>query len=103
MTTIYERYDPVTTRYTEIVMDAETGLPIITYTQNTRAIIEANKRQANAFAGPNKDGITKVASIPMVVWQRLMQTGVAHDQNALNAWLNERDNRVFRTDDARRL
>ena len=103
MTTLWENYDPVTTRYTEITTDSETGLPLITYTQNTRAIIEANKRMAGNFTGPNKDGFTKVASIPNVVWQRLMQTGVAYDQQALNAWLNERDNRFFRTDDGRAL
>ena len=103
MPTLYERYDPVTTRYTEIVTDSETGLPLITYTQNTRAIVEANKRAAANFTGTNKHGFTRVASIPNVVVQRLMQTGVWYDEKAMNAWLNDRDNRVFRTDDARRL
>jgi hypothetical protein len=101
--TLYERYDPVTTRYTEIVTDSETGLPLITYTQNTRAIVEANKRAAASFTGTNKHGFTRVASIPNVVVQRLMQTGIWYDEKAMNAWLNDRDNRVFRTDDARRL
>jgi hypothetical protein len=38
-----------------------------------------------------------------VVVQRLMQTGIWYDEKAMNAWLNQRDNRVFRTDDGRRL
>lgn len=101
MDTLYENWNDTTQRHTQIYW--EDGLPIIRYTQNFKAIVERNKREASNFTGTNRDDITKVASIPVVVWQRLMQTGVAYDQKALNAWLNERDNRVFRTDDARRL
>ena len=103
MPTLYERYDPVTTRYTEITTDSETGLPLITYTQDTKPIVEACKRAASNFTGTSKTGWTKVASIPNVVVQRLMQTGIWYDEKAMNAWLNQRDNRVFRTDDGRRL
>jgi len=100
---LYERYDPVTTRYTEITTDSETGLPLITYTQNVKPIVEACKRAASNFTGTSKTGFTRVASIPNVVVQRLMQTGIWYDEKAMNAWLNQRDNRVFRTDDGRRL
>ena len=103
MPTLYEKYDEVTTRYTEIVTDSETGLPLITYTQDVKPIIEANKRAANNFVGTNKDGFTRVASIPNVVVQRLMQTGIWYDEKAMNAWLDDPDNRFFRTDDGRRL
>jgi hypothetical protein len=103
MPTLYEKYDPVTTRYTEITTDSETGLPLITYTQDVKPIIEANKRAASNFTGTSKTGWTRVASIPNVVVQRLMQTGIWYDEQAMNVWLNQRDNRVFRTDDARRL
>ena len=100
---IYEHWDPVTTRYTEITTDSETGLPLITYTQDTKPIVEACKRAASNFTGTSKTGFTRVASIPNVVVQRLMQTGIWYDEKAMNAWLNQRDNRVFRTDDGRRL
>jgi hypothetical protein len=103
MTAILETWNPATRRYTEIVRDSDTGLPLITYTQDTRPIVERAKREAAAFQGTNRDGITKVATIPVVIWQRLLQMGIAHDEAALNAWLNERDNRVFRTDDGRKL
>jgi hypothetical protein len=105
MTTLYDAWNPVTRRSTEIVTDSETGLPVIIQVQDLKPIIEANKRQANAFDKHAKrpDDITHVARIPMVVWQRLMRLGIAKDPKALNAWLDERDNRVFRTDDARRL
>jgi len=103
MPTLYEHWDPVTTRYTEITTDSETGLPLITYTQDTKPIVEACKRAASNFTGTSKTGFTRVASIPNVVVQRLMQTGIWYDEQAMNVWLNQRDNRVFRTDDARRL
>lgn len=96
-----EKWNEVTQRQTEIYW--EDGLPIIRYTQNLRPIVERCKQEAANFQGPNREEITKVASIPVVIWQRLLQMGIAYDQRALNAWLNERDNRVFRTDDARRL
>jgi hypothetical protein len=103
MPTLYEKYDEVTTRYTEITTDSETGLPLITYTQDIKPIIEANKRRSSNFTGTNKDDFTHVASIPNVVVQRLMQTGIWYDEDAMNAWLDDPDNRFFRTDGGRRL
>ena len=38
-----------------------------------------------------------VASIPMIILMELNRTGVLHDQKKYKEWLNERDNRVFRT------
>jgi len=32
-----------------------------------------------------------------------MQTGIWYDEDAMNAWLDDPDNRFFRTDDGRRL
>ena len=101
MSTLLEIYTEDTRRFTEIYW--EDGLPIIRYTQDIKPIVEQCKREASNFQGTNREGFTKVASIPGVIWQRIVQTGIAHDQAALNAWLDERDNRVFRTDDARRL
>ena len=100
-TPLYEHWNEATKRYTEIVW--EDGIPIITYTQDFKSIVERCKREASHFAGTNSQDVTKVASIPVVIWQRLVQLGIAHDEKALNAWLNERDNRVFRTDDGRKL
>jgi len=104
-TILYDAYNPVTQRSTEIVTDSETGLPVIITSQNTRPIVESAKALASNFDKhrPNPDGITHVARIPMVIWQQLQKLGITRDQKALNAWLDERDNRVFRTDDARRI
>lgn len=100
---LYESYDPATQRATEVTTDSETGLPVIVKSQNTRPIIEAAKRQAASFDATVRRDVTHVARIPAVIWQNLMRLGIAKDEKALNAWLNERDNRVFRVDDARRL
>jgi hypothetical protein len=99
----FEKYDPVTTRYTEIVNDPETGLPLITTTQDVKPIVESAKRLNNDFQGTSKDDMTLVARIPMVIWQQLNLLGITRDEAALNAWLEERDNAVFRTDGRRRL
>jgi hypothetical protein len=40
-----------------------------------------------------------VARIPMVIWQNLQRLGITKDEAALNRWLNDPDNCVFRTDD----
>ena len=104
-TPFYHTWDPVTQRSTEIVTDSETGLPVIISSQNTRPIVESAKQLASAFDKhtPRPDGITHVARIPSVIVRQLMRTGIWYDQKALNAWLDARDNRVFRVDDGRRL
>jgi hypothetical protein len=101
--TIFESWNPVTRRSTELVIDGETGLPLIVHTQDTKPIIEHCKRLAANFQGTNSHDITHVASIPLVIWRQLEMLGITKDQKALDRWLDERDNRVFRTDDGRRL
>jgi hypothetical protein len=101
--TVFESYNPVTRRSTELVIDGETGLPLIVHVQDTKPIIEHCKRLAANFQGTNRQDITQVASIPLVIWRQLQMLGITRDEAALNKWLDERDNRVFRTDDARRL
>lgn len=100
---IYDYWNETTRRSTTIETDSETGLPLITHTQDVRPILEANKRLANNFQGPNKDGFTLVARIPMVVWQEWNRLGITKDQAALNAALQMREAMYLRTDDRRRL
>ena len=101
--TILDTWNPVTRRSTELIIDGESGLPLIVHTQDTKPIIEHCKRLASNFQGTNKDDITHVASIPMVIWRQLQALGITRDENELNKWLDEFDNRVFRTDGGRRL
>lgn len=39
----------------------------------------------------------RVASIPVTVWEGLMRDGTADDPKKLKVWLNDPDNRAFRT------
>ena len=39
----------------------------------------------------------RVASVPITVWEKLIRDGIANDQKKLKVWLNDPDNRAFRT------
>ena len=71
---------------------------IISETQDVTAIIEANKRSANAIDKHQKHGEwSKVASIPMNIYYDLKRRGILDDPARLKSWLNDSDNRYFRT------
>jgi hypothetical protein len=97
-------------RRTRIVTDGDTGLPLIVHQQDVNPIVEQCKLENALFdhhAARNRNvassGMTKVASIPTVVWMDLVRRGIARDQKLLNAWLDQREARYFRTDGGRRL
>ena len=65
-------------------------------TQDVTERLEINK----ALHGMPRDGWgegQRVASIPVVVWEGLLRDGTANDTKKLKAWLNDPDNRAFRT------
>jgi hypothetical protein len=39
----------------------------------------------------------RVATLPLVLWMKLKQDGILDDPRALRRWLNDPDNRAFRT------
>lgn len=102
-TPLYESWNETTQRSTTIELDTETGLPLITQAQNVRPIVESAKRIASNFDPHRRSDMTHVARIPLVIWQRLQRLGITKDPKALNAWLDSRECRLFRTDDGRRL
>lgn len=76
--------------------DADKDEAIIQKSQNVSGIIESNKTEFNA--APERWGeFTKVGSIPLSVYYELERQGILHDQKALAKWLNDPDNRAFRT------
>jgi hypothetical protein len=99
---LYQRYDPTTGRNTEIETDPEAGL-VFTHSQDTRPIVESAKAIAASFDPLVRRDTVHVARIPLVVWRQLQRLGITQDRAALNRWLNDRDNRVFRTDDCSQL
>ena len=102
MRPFYETYDPVTRRGTEIERDDEVGL-VFTHTQDTKPIVESCKAIASSFDPLVRRDTVHVARIPLVIWRQLQRLGITNDEAALNRWLNDRDNRVFRTDDCSQL
>jgi len=71
---------------------------IISETQDVTAIIEANKRSANAIDRHQKHGEwSKVASIPLNIYYDLKRQGIVDDPVRLKRWLNDSDNKYFRT------
>jgi hypothetical protein len=103
---LFESYNPQTQRATEVTTDPDTGNLVFIHSQNTKPIVESAKRLAANFdphvARP-AHGFTHVARIPLVIWRELERLGITQDEKAMNRWLDERDNRVFRVDDARKL
>jgi hypothetical protein len=68
----------------------------ITAEQDVDHIIEQNKQLINE--APDRWGEwTRVAQIPMVVYLDLQKKGILNDQAALKRWLNDPDNKFFRT------
>jgi hypothetical protein len=100
---LYERYDRETQRHTKVVTDGETGLPLIIRSQNYKPILESAKAIAASFDPHVKRDVVHVARIDRNTWANLVRIGIAGDEKAMNAWLNSREGRAFRTDDGRRL
>lgn len=71
---------------------------VIETKQDVTSIIELNKAQYNQTekATPWANMQNKVASIPMSIYAELVQKGIAQDDDALKAWLDDPSNRVWR-------
>ena len=92
-------------RQTAVHSDGEGGIVIQTR-QDVSDIVEQNKKEYNSYDERARwsDQLfgNKVASIPMTVIDDLNAKGIMRgfavvDEKRFKAWLNERDNRVFRT------
>lgn len=91
-------YDPATgTRRTFHYFDDDTFS--IETTQDTSGLVEENLLHRNNDAGNWKgDGHgVRVAQLPLHIWADLKLRGIIDDQKAFRKWLNDPDNRFFRT------
>jgi hypothetical protein len=97
--------NPVNFRQTAVHADGEGGIVIQTR-QDITDIVEQNKKEYNSYDEKARwsDNLfgNKIASIPMTVIDDLNKQGIMRgfavlDEKRFRAWLNERDNRVFRT------
>ena len=102
---LYERDDPLTSRRTEVVIDNDTGLPLIVRYMDTKPIVESAKQLASNFDKHRKNphGVTHVARIDINTWAQLTRLGITRDEKAFNVWLDSREAMYFRCDDRRKL
>ena len=76
---------------------------VVESTQDTASILELNKEERNDFDTQknsdmkHKEGWTKVATIPNIIIDQLMKDGVWFDKKKMKQWLNDPDNKYFRT------
>lgn len=83
--------------------DHATDEIIIERKQDVTKIVESNKANFNDHAGGWQGDMHHVASIPLELLPILEKKGIINsagrvlDQGKFRAWLNDRDNRAFRT------
>lgn len=68
--------------------------------QDVTDLIDENKAHANETRQVGRD-MYRVASIPMTVYVNLKKAGIVDDPVRFKKWLNDRDNRFFRTREGR--
>jgi hypothetical protein len=98
-------HDPLTGITEWFEYDDTDGSFTIQTSQNVDGLIALNQAHQREFNRPDDrwgDGIdhrTKVASIPLNVWQDLRKRGITpqKDPVAFKRWLNDPDNFAFRT------
>ena len=89
-------YDPVLGIKRAFHWDNDTDAFLIQTEQETTDIVEANKAAYND--APERWGdMTRVASIPLSLYFDRKKKGIADDPVALKRWLNDPDQRFFRT------
>lgn len=62
--------------------------------QNVQPTIEYVKNLSHLKPGKE---MRHVAEIPMVIYQKMVREGSINDKKALKKWLNDPDNKMFRT------
>lgn len=65
--------------------------------QQTDDIVDANKRAHNGAASGWRGDMHRVASIPMLKYLELQRAGILDDEAAFRRWLNDPENKYFRT------
>lgn len=95
--------DPLTGAVEYYHYDLETKGFFIERRMDVEPLIEVNKALSNDAAEHWRGDMHHVASLPDVIVHQLMQQGILAgpgkvlDETRFRAWLNDRDNRAFRT------
>jgi hypothetical protein len=89
--------DPLTGKKEYWHWDDENQRFTIETEQDVTDLLDLNKAQYNDASSSFKGDMHKVASIPMNIYMDLKQKGIIDDAKKFKAWLNDPDNRYFRT------
>lgn len=92
--------DPTTGISHVLYYDNDTDKASYVAEQDTSVLLDLNRKQANE-QGKRYGEWTKVASLPMTLWVKLKQEGILDDAKAFKRWLNDPDNRYFKTHEGR--
>ncbi|MBU9259096.1 hypothetical protein KTD13_01880 [Burkholderia multivorans] len=92
-------YDPLFGIHRIWHYDESTDTATIETVQSHSALLDVNRGEFNVIDERARwgDGMTKVASIPLVVLEDLKKKGILDDQTAFKKWLDDPENRFFRT------
>lgn len=92
-------YDPLTGLKKMWHYDADTDEAIIENIVDATEVIEQNKSAFNSVDAKAKwtGDMHHIAQIPMAVYYDLKAKGIVDDPKRMKAWLNDADNRYFRT------
>lgn len=68
-------------------------------TDSYNALLDLNAASRNLTSAktPYQDGMHHVARIPLVILEDLQRRGITRDQKEMKKWLNDPENRYFRT------
>ena len=77
--------------------NAENDESCIEVIQDVEDLIVQNRRSFNDSDGSRWGDGKIVASIPLNVYEQLRKQGITRDRKAMKRWLEDRDNRAFRT------
>lgn len=97
-------HDPLTGITEYMIYDNDTGNFRIQTQQDVEPLIEINKAQHNDTEKHTRySELTRIASWPAVITMQLAQQGILSwggailDEKRFRKWLNDRDNKAFRT------
>lgn len=89
--------DPLTGTETTFEYHDEDDSFSLHTTQQVDDVLDSNKASYTDADCGWKGDMHKVASIPMTLFLQLKQQGIVDDPVAFRAWLNDPNNRYFRT------
>ena len=89
--------DPATGTKEYFHYDDDSDTFTIETQQDVSGLVDANRQLYNDSSSNWNGDVHRVASIPMNVYMDLQRRGILDDQAAFKRWLNNPDNRYFRT------